>query len=353
MTTPTRARVLLDHPGDLIAALPGMLGFLPVDSVVLVTFTGTDRLTVEAVLRTDLPEPDHVLDLVDQLRIVVRNHRPSVVALVVLGAAGTEQPGVLPHRPLVELLAATFDSEGIALAHAVWAPRIERDVTWRCYRDIECCGVVRDPATSPVTTAMAVAGAVTFASREDMAALLAADPADDLARRSDLIDELSRDHGGPAGQHRARQDLELVERTIDRLASAGTPGAGGCSAFEPDDEMIARLARAVSDPDVREACLAYALTERARPAEALWTLLTRATPGRARAEAASLLAVSAYLRGEGALAGMAADVAIEANPEHGLASTMHDVIAFGVPPGQFRSMLAESFARVMTRNARE
>jgi hypothetical protein len=353
MTTPTRARVLLDHPGDLIAAIPGMLGFPPVDSVVLVTFTGASRLTIEAVLRTDLPKPDHVLDLVEQLRVVARNHQPSVVALVVVGPAGTEQPGVLPHRTLVERLATAFDSEGIALAHAAWVLRVERDVAWRCYQDVECHGIVPDPATSPVTTAMAVAGVVTFASREDMAALLTADPAGDLARRSDLIDELSHDRDGPADQRCARHDLELVERTVDRIASAGAPGFGGCSAFELEDEMIARLAHAVSDPDVRESCLAYALTERARSAEALWMLLTRATPGRARAEPASLLAVSAYLRGEGALAGMAADVAIGANPEHGLASTMNDVIAFGVPPGQFRSMLAESFARVMTRSARE
>lgn len=349
MTTSTHARIPLDSPGDLIAAVPGMLGFVPVSSVVLVTFTGTDTLSVQAVLRTDLPEPHRVVDLVDQLQIVARNHGPSVIAVVVVEALSSLEPDVLPHRMLVDLLAEAFGSEGITLAHAVWVSGVEHGARWRCYEDPECVGIVRDPVTSPVTTAMAVAGSVTFETREDLAAVLTADPSEDLARRARRIEAMSGEPGSPDGQARRVQFRQLVESTIDRASTVGAEGR--CSVFELDDETISQLAWALSDSDVRDTCLAYALGEQARPAQTLWTLLTRAIPGKARAEPASLLAVSAYLGGEGALAGMAVAIAIGANPDHGLASTMRDVIAFGIPPTQLRTMLTESFTRIATGTA--
>ncbi|HEU5474803.1 MAG TPA: DUF4192 domain-containing protein, partial [Actinophytocola sp.] len=114
------------------------------------------------------------------------------------------------------------------------------------------------------------------------------------------------------------------------------------------DDTIARLLHALSHPEVREACLALCLTARAAPAERLWARLTRAAPTQVRAHPAALLATCAYLRGEGALAGVAADIALAATPDHRLAQIVRDVMDHGLPPHRFRAMLAESFVTAFT-----
>jgi hypothetical protein len=53
-----------------------------------------------------------------------------------------------------------------------------------------------------------------------------------------------------------------------------------------------------------------------------------------RAEPACLLGYSAYVRGEGAFAGMALEAALHASPEHVLAGLLSDSIRLGVPPEQ-------------------
>src|SRR5256885_5606516 len=116
-----RSGRLYDDPGDLIAAIPGLLRFTPVDSVVLITYTGHKDLRLEAVLRMDLPAPEHVGAVAAQLRTVAVNHNAAVLELVVLGG-GDAKPPDLPHRALAEELADVFDRAGIVLAHAVWAP---------------------------------------------------------------------------------------------------------------------------------------------------------------------------------------------------------------------------------------
>jgi hypothetical protein len=332
MTTPQRDSIHLDDPGQLIAAVPGLLTFFPpAGSLVLVTFTGGETLRLRGALRTDLPEPDRIPDLVRQLRIAATNHGASAVETLIVGGGGDARPPRrLPRRRLVERLAGAFEEDGIALTHATWVPRIERGMTWWCYEAGECTGQVGDPDISPVTAAVTADGTVVFASREELAGSLAADPADVLARRAELLNAV---RGGDPGAERA---LDLVRDTVEGSADA-----------EPalDDETVVRLAHALSNQDVREACLAYALTGHARAAERLWAALTRSTPGPERAEPASLLAVCAYLRGEGTLAGLATDIALADVPDHHLALSMRLVLDYAVPPHGLEAMLAESFAR--------
>jgi hypothetical protein len=318
MTTPLRTNLLCDDPGALIAAIPGMLNFHPVDSVVLITYTGEAQLCLESVLRMDLPLPDHVVDVTRQLHLVAANHEASVIEVIVLGGGGADPPAELPHRDLVEHLADAFEHDDIVLAHAIWSPTTEPNATWWCYEDPECTGQVC-PAT-PST--------VSFATREDMAQLLTPDPVEALAPRAAAL-ALEQEEIDVEAAYR------FIRDTIDQLRAHDTPP-------ELDDTTLIRLIRAVSTADIREACLAMPLTVRAAAAEQLWLHLTRATPGRARAHPASLLAVSAYLRGEGTLATMAVDVALDANPRHHLTNTLGHIIDCGIPPAQFRTMLAQS-----------
>jgi hypothetical protein len=329
MATSLRTSLVFDDPGELIAAIPGMLSFVPSDSLVLITYTGSRRLSLSSVVRLDLPLAEHYADLVTQLRVVVGNHGATAVELVVLGGGGADPPdgAGLPHRDLIVRLAEALDQDGVVPEHAVWAPRVDKGVTWWCYHDPTCTGQIRDPATSPVTTAMTVAGAVTFASREDLAQLVAHDPDDALARRAELLE------GRPPAD--PERGYALVRDAVDAFGADTNPTL--------DDEAVADLAHALSTDEVREACLAFCLTARARAAERLWLVLTRAAPGRTRAEPASLLAACAYLRGEGVLAALAVDAAHSANAHHNLTHTIRHALDCGIPPDQFRLLLAQSF----------
>jgi hypothetical protein len=115
-----------------------------------------------------------------------------------------------------------------------------------------------------------------------------------------------------------------------------------------DDRAIVRLANALSHTEVREACLALALTSRADRAEHLWTALARAAPGATVADPSALAAVHAYLRGEGTLAGIAVDNALAAQPDHCLALTVRRAMDSGVRPHQFRVMLTQSILSALT-----
>jgi hypothetical protein len=336
MTTAPHTGLLCDNPGELIAAVPGLLRFHPTDSIVLITYAGPHELHLEAVLRMDLPNPDHISAVADQLRVVALNHDAAVAEILVFGGlSGSEvDPPQLPHRELVEELGDALDRGGVVLAHAVWAPNPEPGQTWWCYEDPECSGQVEDPTGSPVVAALTIAGVVTYTSRDELAASLTPDPPDALQRRSELLAALP-----PVDPS---TEFPFVRKIID--ATDPDPGT------EPDldDATIARLAAALSDADVREACLSFALTPRAGPAERLWTALTRAAPPEAVAGPAILLAVCTYLRGDGALASVAIEVARSADPTHRMARTVRRIMDCGLPPHKFRAMLAQSFVRAFT-----
>ncbi len=120
------------------------------------------------------------------------------------------------------------------------------------------------------------------------------------------------------------------------------------------DEQIVDLAQALSDPHVRDRCLAAALptppdtgTETgseagardADAAERLWTMLTRAVPPPARAEPAVLLAVHTHLRGRSVLASIALEIAQQADPDHPLARPLYLAIQRGMPPARLHQFL--------------
>jgi len=76
--------------------------------------------------------------------------------------------------------------------------------------------------------------------------------------------------------------------------------------------------------------------DQAAAAEQLWAWLTRATPAPEVAEPAVLLAFSALLRGNGALAAAALGRARQAYPGHRLTTLFETALAGGVKPGQMR-----------------
>jgi hypothetical protein len=338
MTTPLRPRVRLRDPGDLIAAVPHLLGFHPIDSLVLVILHGEAANRVGLTLRTDLPPPEHRAAVVSQLLLPVRQLDATGAWLVVVGG-GTAGPPDLPHAELVAAVEDALTAARTPVLHAAWVAATVAGAAWACYqRDHACSGRVPDPTSSPLAAATALAGAVTYASREDLAAQLAPDDGLTLARRSARLElaaeaaELDRRLAGAAAVGR---DLIAVHQALAE-ASHGRLVLG--------DEEVVRLAVALADHRVRDACLATADGPQAAVAEQLWLALTRATPAPERAEPATLLAFAAYLRGDGALAGIALDTAETARPGHRLAGLLRRALDTGLPPTRLMTLAADAAA---------
>lgn len=324
MTTqrPTDTNIRISESADLLAAVPHLLGFHPLDSLVVIGLHGAEPMNIGLTLRVDLPPPQHYDLLADQLAMPLAERKTDGVVLVVVGGDGS--PDEPPCAALMTYLEAAFADVGISVLHRLWAPRIAEGIRWLCYDDNDCGGVLPDPTATPLAAAAVVAGAVTMASREAVVATLAPVEAATLTRRARLLEAVSR--GSEPGNDTATLGIERL--TTVRAAIE-------CAIDEPPiltDEDVLVLMDALADHRVRDACLVQEDEDHRLGAERLWTALVRATPSPERAEPASLLAFYTYLRGDGVLAGIALEQAEKADPGHRLTVLLRESLLAGLPP---------------------
>ena len=334
MTTPTEpmhtARSImhqppavdLDEPGDLLAAIPHVLGFHPVDSLVLVGLHGSHRIRLGLVLRVDLPPPIGYTQLARQLVQPLADQHAAGAALVIIGAHDYASGDELPHRGVVAACESEFLEAGVPIVQQLWTSDTVGGAQWRCYQNADCTGIVPDPGSTVLAAASTAAGMVTYDRREDLTAGLA--PVDDdlLARRADLLAAASQDTEPGGDEAVSRERLRLVDKAVDQAVEGTLP--------ETDEEYVA-LAVALGDHQVRDACLAPADEVRSAAAERLWTALVRGTPAPERAEPACLLAFAAYLRSDGVRTGIALETAEAAHPGHRLADLLRNALWTGLP----------------------
>jgi hypothetical protein len=98
----------------------------------------------------------------------------------------------------------------------------------------------------------------------------------------------------------------------------------------------------LADPAVRDIGLELTLGVEAHAAEALWVECTRRAPSPFDATPATLLAVSAWLRGDGAMANIALERALDSDPECVLARMLQAALMSCTPPGRLREVLRAS-----------
>ncbi|MBE8518663.1 DUF4192 domain-containing protein [Amycolatopsis sp. H6(2020)] len=328
MTTTTPAD--LRDPEQLLAALPYLIGFRPARSVVLLGHQYPGHRP-GLVLRGDLPSREHRARQAQAMapRFAAGHHVG--VTLVIVG--GRRRPGKPPpHRGLVDELERALGEFDLPVLHALWAPAITTGAPWACYRTEECGGALPDLSATIVAAAATERGTVAFDSREELEALLAPRSPEAVARRADQLSRLTF----PPGPEPASIDdaaSALHDAFVRQRRDEGPP----------TDEQAVLLANALKLPDIRDMCLAMAVPPgdaSAREAERLWLTLVRELPPPHRAEPAAFLGFTAYLRGDGAFAGMALANALEAAPDHVLASLLKRVLDTGTPPEVIRGLAA-------------
>lgn len=325
MDTTARAGTWLTHPADLVGALPYLLGFHPRDSLVVVTLRSGSPPRVGLVLRADLPPPGEEDRLAEHLCAPLRASGAGVVMIVAVGGRDS-----LPAA--VAVLRRALGAVGVVVVRALWAESTARGARWSDLDEPDLSGLLPDPTCSDLAAATTVAGLVTFDTREDLAALVAPDPDDVLTRRAVLLDAAVSDDLGDADP---ASQVELVRAAVDAAAAGRLPTG---------DAEIVRLAVALSEPVVRDSCLGWCRGETADAAERLWQALTRMIPPPEVAEPAALAAMSAYLRGDGALAGIALDRAEQAWPGHNLSTLLCYVISNAVPPARLDQFVRDAAA---------
>lgn len=333
--TPMRLR--LRDPADLLAAVPHLIGFRPADSLVLAAVVPARRgggRELGAVLRTDLPAPPDVAALVAACARRLGETRPDEVALLVVG--GGEPVGACPPRPdVVAEAVAVLELARVPVRLRLWTPRVASGETWRCYPPCDCAGVIGPVEDSPTAVASTLMGRVTFSSRAELEASLAAEAGADGPRRRALVERarasavLDREL---AGRGAARRDVEAL-RHARREVAAGVPLT---------EDEVARLVVALADVTVRDACLGWALDDDPADVAQLWTALVRAAPSREVADAAVLLALTLLVRGGGGLVGAALERARTADPAHRLTFLVESMLAHGLGREDIRTVVVES-----------
>ncbi len=311
----------LNRPGALIAALPAVLGFVPEKSLVLVT---VDRGDLGCVMRVDL-SPD-LLDSVGHVAEVAAAARPDAAIAIVVDAEGArcrlcnEEYEDL-RRALIECLAA----HGVELLDFHVVDTVGPDGRWHCVDG--AWGTVDDPSSSPLAMAAVLDGRRLYGQREELLEVVAVTD----AAASDALAAVIRDQ--------TDTEVDVVREVEEAMAAASRTAAGQ----KLSEAVTARLARALADPQVRDVLYALAVGGKAAEAEALWAALARALPAPWRVEALTLLAFSAYARGDGPLAGVSLEAALRCDATHRMAGMLDTALQSGMRPEQIRELAATGY----------
>lgn len=325
MTTSQSPDFRLNRPGVLIAALPAVLGFVPEKSLVLVT---VDHGALGCVMRVDLS--DDLTGCIEHIVEVAAAARPdSAIAVVVDEEGASCRMCNDEYRELAATLANTLAARGIELLAAHVVDRVATGGRWHCADGCGEAGTVEDPSASPLAMAAVLDGRRLYGRRSDLQAVIAvADPARTAALAA-MIDD-RRDDRSDAD---ARSDIEATIAAAARVADGEQLG----------DDTLARLARALRDLQVRDTLYALAVGESAGQAESLWAELSRRLPEPWRVEALVLLAFSAYVRGDGPLAGVSLEAALRCDGTHRMAGMLDTALQSGMRPEQIRELASTGY----------
>jgi hypothetical protein len=318
-------KLTVRSPVDLLAAVPYLLGFHPTDSVVVVAMR--DKRIIFAA-RGDLPQPTAsraaCTAAAEHLATVVG--RQGAQAATVLGYGPDDRV-----TPVVTAVTAALGTRGLAVMEEL---RVAESRYWsyRC-ESPDCCppeGTPYDVTTSALAAAAAYAGQVALPDRAA------------LVRQVAPIGGLTRESMRQATLRADDRLADLLEGAppADLLGIKVVRAAGEAAVREAmdrhraeaslTDDEVAWLSLLLLHVPVRD----YAW-ERVTDEDwqlALWTdVLRRAEPELVPAPA-SLLAFAAWRSGQGALASVALERALRADPAYSMALLLEQAIQTGAGP---------------------
>jgi len=332
---PAQVRVRPDSPGELLAVVPLLLGFVPrISLVVMGTEPPRDRIKVT--LRYDLPDPPGAGVAAD-----IAAHAVGVVGsqqLTALTAVGYGPEALVD--PVAYALRDAAVQAGIDLRDVL---RVEDGRYWSygC-GDEACCpaaGTPFDPAASSAAAAMTAAGISVLSDRAEVAARVAPLGGSTAASMCQATRRAERHAGQLLAKVRKSARLGAARQMI---VAAGLNAVGAMIAIYrgggsyATDYQVAWITVALRDLRIRDDAWARMDPAHLDAHRRLWIDVTqRAQPGYVAAPA-SLLAFVAWQAGDGALANVALDRALADDPRYSMALLLRQVITAGASPSLAR-----------------
>ena len=312
-------RIPVTSQGELLAVVPRMLGFEPSRSLVVVGLM-QPRGRVGVMFRYDLPPMDLMPTAADHAASILTGHgmRDAVAIGYGTGQEITPRMDVLRHK---------MTASGVELKDAL---RVDEGRWWSYLCSDPACHPVEG---TPVGAAQHIApadldqvGQVRPGGREALAATIA--PV--TGEQETAMREAYAQAADEAASCALREGGNPVRDA--GLAAVRSAIAAYREGDEVDAAEHARIGLALRDIRIRDDAWARLDSAHAEAHTRLWTdNVRRAQPGYVAAPA-SLLAVSAAQRGNGPLANIALDRALEDEPGYSMAHLVRDALAAGVPP---------------------
>ncbi len=305
----------LRSPADAIAAIPYLVGFHPSDSVVVLCCGGADGAYA---IRLDVPPHEA---LVEHVAALVGRRRPPDVIVAGYG------PGARV-TPAVDRVAAGLARHGVRLRDML---RVESGRFWSYLcTDAACCpadGVTVDVHGSAVAAAAVAAGLVALPDRDELARTIApaggAAMRDATARAERRLASWAAAGAAAVPRRMADEGVRLVRRLIERARAGCDPAT---------DDEVAWLGILLVNLRVRdEAWVRIGDTDLGAHI-ALWRDVLRRVEEPYAAGPAGLLAFAAWRAGDGALANLALDRALAADPHYSMARLLQELFISGLPP---------------------
>jgi hypothetical protein len=332
-------------PSSLVASCAPLLGFEP-SACVVAFILGVPGRTGPVLARMDLADSSSALRLARELARGISGTRGRVVDLVAFVDADDDaRRAGLSSEPMLLALAACLEEAAIAVGVCLST----NGTVWWSHGcpDVTCCADPQPLDRSVMTRVRAeyaYAGYAPLGSRDALAARLAPDPMD----QAGVAEVLSR--SGPPSQVERWRDAQV--RHLDRLLVP--PGGDDRVPHRPSRRgrgplTVARAARALrglADIRVRDTVLLRLVraetADRGAWDDAVEVLcqVVRMAPVGSAAPPATLLAIVAWMRGDGALANEALERSDEDDPGYRLAGLVRQVMANGIDPNVWRSAMA-------------
>lgn len=305
------ADISLRNPGELIAAVPFLLGYPPEDSIVLI---GLDDARIAVTGRISLPDANESLDGFTTIVRALRNNDVSAAVIIGFGPADRVTRCINRLRDAIAEL-------GVDLVDAL---RVHDDRYWSYLcDDLDCCPADghRPADATAIAAEFTAAGAQVKPDRKTVERELAPVSGPDRDAMTAATERVIEVLGYPVDDRLLREHgRTILARCADTLDL-------------PGHEDTAWLAVALADEAILdEAMMSIDQHPPECDSTALWMWLTRHCEPDQRPLCAALLSYAAWRCGNGALAGDAARVAAEADPRHQLTEAMLQILDNGVPP---------------------
>lgn len=338
MNTDSRAGALrssssISGPGELLQAVPYLLGFHPAESLVLVGLDG-GRLVVTA--RLDLADADIPNVLQDTLDALVRGGSTSVLAAIYDDAFGASRV----VRLSVSGVLSAADQAGCDLLDMLV---VARGRWWSLLCEPGCCppdGRLVPTEPSAFTTAATFDGVVAMPDRAALASVL--DPVGG-ADRAALAPMFAEAKHGVSGGATSGQG-ERLERAVKRALFAAARASAAAGWTGPDDSTVARFGAALANPRVRNPVW-MAVDDRRLDGRPLWRDLARRLPSPYDAPPLFLFGWAAWRSGDGTLAGIAAERALASDPDYSVADLLLAALSHGLDPRRFPKLRTPAATR--------